>query len=152
MSERRELVFESFDEVLAEVERLATGDVRVDGKHSFGKILRHLALTNDMVTGKIKAPKLPLVMRLAMPFMRKSILNGPVKPGFKLPSKADGFFWPSEEPELPDAIAYLKQSVENYKTNGPLPVHPIFGKAERAQVDQLTLRHAAMHLGFVRPA
>ncbi|MEZ6055757.1 MAG: DUF1569 domain-containing protein [Planctomycetaceae bacterium] len=149
--ERRELVLNSFDEVIAEVERLAGGEVTTTGKHSFPDIVRHLALTNNMMTGRIAAPKPPLMLRLLLPFFRSSLLKGPVKPGVKLPAKAEAVFWSDEEISIDDAIAMLKDSIAYYQTNGPLPVHPIFGKASREQLDRLTYGHAAMHLSFVHP-
>ena len=54
--ERRELNFNDFDEVIADVEKLASGDVRTTGNHSFAEILNHLALSNDMTTGRIQGP------------------------------------------------------------------------------------------------
>lgn len=152
MSKRRELVFDDQDMVLADVRQLATGEVQVAGSHSFAEIVRHLALTNNMVTGKTPSPPpLPWYMRLMMPFMRSSILNGPVKPGFKLPVKMEAFFWPDDPVEIGEAVAQLAASIENYKATGPLDVHPVFGRATKEQVDRLTLKHAAMHLSFVRP-
>ncbi len=148
---RRELVLASLDEVTAEVERLAAQRVTTTGKHDFPRIVRHLAMTNDMTTGRIIPPKPPLFMRLIMPLIRSSIFKGPVKPGIKLPSNAEALFWSDEDISLDDAIANLKDSVAYYQEHGPLPVHPIFGKATREQVDRLTCSHAAMHLSFVHP-
>jgi len=150
--ERRVLSFSSLDEAVADAEKLATGDVRTTGKHSFAQILKHLAITHDMATGKTKAPRPPFLMRLMMPFLKGMILNGPVKPGFKLSAAAEEFFWPSQEVDVQEAMAHFKQSVENYKKNGPLEVHPIFGKATREQLDRLICGHCAMHLSFVHPA
>ena len=151
MSNRRELVFSSLDEVLSDVTQLAQGKVRNSGQNNFPNIVRHLAITNDLVVGERTPPKLPLMMRLFMPFMRSSILNGPVKPGFKLPSDMQAFFWPDSSIETDAAIKQLSDSIDRYKTKGPLPVHPLFGKATRQQVDGLILKHAAMHLSFVHP-
>ena len=148
---RAGLQFSHMDDVTGEIERLARGEVRANGKHSFAEIVRHLAIANEMVIGQIIPPKPPLLLRLLLPFIRNSILNGPVKPGFKLSADAEAFFWPSEPVELQDAIARFKTSVQNYKEMGPLPIHPIFGKATPEQIDRLMLAHAAMHLSFVHP-
>lgn len=150
-SHRRELTLNTLDEVVAEVERLAAGAVTTTGKHSFPHIIRHLALTNEMMTGRIETPKPPLFLRLLMPFIRSSILNGPVKPGVKLPRMAEAVFWSEHKISVGDAIAMLKDSVSYYKEHGPLPVHPIFGQATREQLDRLSCNHAAMHLSFVHP-
>ena len=147
--ERRELSFDSLDEAVADARALAAGKVRTTGGHTFGQILEHLARTHDMVTGKTDAPKFPLYMRMLLPFIKGSLLNKPVAPGFKLPKNAQAFFWPEGDVEVLTALNHLVESVENYKTNGPLPVHPIFGKATREQIDRLNCGHCAMHLSFV---
>lgn len=150
--ERRELEFDSLHDAIADAEQLAQGNVRTTGKHTFGQIVEHLARTHDMATGKVVGPRPPLFMRLMMPIMKRFILNGPVSPGFKLPAAAEEFFWPDGEIDVQEAIAHLKESVDNYYKNGPLEVHPVFGKATREQIDNLNVTHCAMHLSFVHPA
>ncbi|TWU54367.1 hypothetical protein Poly51_30840 [Rubripirellula tenax] len=149
--ERRDLQFNSLDEAVADATNLAGGATRTTGKHSFGQILEHLALTHDMATGKITPPRPPLIMRLVMPVMKHIILNGPVKPGFKLPQDAESFFWPAGDVDVQQALTHLRESVENYKSNGPLAKHPIFGTLSREKVDFLNCSHCAMHLSFVHP-
>lgn len=151
-AERRELEFKDLDDVVADVEKLAKGDVKTTGNHTFTEIVEHLALTHDMTTGKLEGPKPPWFMKLLMPFMKGMILKDqPVKPGFKLPANAEAFFWPKKEQTLQDAIEHLRQSVERYKTQGPLAKHPMFGAITKEQNLSLNLRHAALHLGFVHP-
>ena len=55
-SNRRELTLSTLNEVVDEVERLASGNVITTGKHSFPQIVRHLALTNNMTTGRLTVP------------------------------------------------------------------------------------------------
>ena len=151
VGQRRELSFNSLDDAVADAERLAGGNVRTSGKHSFGQILEHLALTHDMATGKIIAPRPPLLMRLMMPLLKRMIVSRPIKPGIKLPSDAEAFFWPEGEVDVAQALSHLKESVQNYSANGPLAVHPFFGKVSREQNDRLNCGHCAMHLSFVHP-
>ena len=93
--ERRELAFQTLDEVVAEVERLASGEVRTTGEHSFGQILNHLALSQDVSTGQAVAPPPPFFMKLMMPLMKRMVINAkPMNPGIKLPAKGESFFWP----------------------------------------------------------
>ena len=149
---RREISFASLDEVVSDIEALANSECVTTGDHSFGRIVQHLATTNEMVIGNIIPPKLPWYMRMAMPVIKSGILNNPVKPGFNLPNKAmQDFFWSQSEVDLQEAIENFRSSVKAYKEKGPLPVHPIFGKATREQVDKLILSHAAMHLSFAHP-
>lgn len=151
MSQRRTLAFDNLDDIVQEVERLARGSVRTTGKHSFPQIVRHLAMTHHMMTGRIASPRPPLFLRIMLPFLRPVILNNPARPGFKLPPAAEAVFWPSDEIALDSAVAMLRESVTYYKQHGPLSVHPIFGKATREQLDRLACSHAAMHLSFVHP-
>ena len=149
---RREISFSSWEEVIADIEELiGQPEHETTGNHSFGKIVQHLANTNEMVVGNITPPKLPWYMRSAMPLLKNGILNQPVKPGFKLPNTAmQEFFWSKTEVDPKEAIENFKASVKAYQDKGPLAVHPIFGKVTREQVDNITLSHAAMHLSFVR--
>ena len=152
-TERRELTFRSLDEVVAEAERLAAGEVRTTGAHSFGQILNHLALSQDVSTGRVVGPPPPWFMRLMLPLMKRMVINSkPLKPGVKLPSKGEAFFWPDKEFDVPSALQYLRESTEYYQRNGPLDKHPFFGKLTREENDQLSCRHAALHLSFVHPA
>ena len=151
MSGRRELTFSNFAEVVADIEAMAEGNYHTIGNHSFPKIVYHLARTNEMLVGRIKPPKLPWYMRMMMPVMRSRILNGPVKPGFTLPSTdMQSFFWGTEEPELDGVVEQFRGSVKAYETSGPLPAHPLFGKATPDQILSMALKHAAMHLSFVQ--
>lgn len=50
------------------------------------------------------------------------------------------FFWSQSEGDLKDAIENFRSSVAAYKDKGPLPVHPIFGKATKEQVAEGTSR------------
>lgn len=150
--ERRQLVFNNLNEVVADAERLASGPVRTTGNHSFGQILEHLARTHDMATGKMAAPPPPWYMRLLIPLLKPMLLrNKPLSPGFKLPPNAENVFWPKQEFEVATALAHLKDSVAHFNAHGPLPKHPMFGAIPRQQNEQLQCRHAALHLGFVHP-
>lgn len=151
--ERRELKFGNLDEVVAEAERLASGEVRATGNHSFGQILNHLAISQDVSAGRVVPPPPPFYMKLMMPLMKRMVINSkPLKPGINLPAKGESFFWPDQEFDVPSALQYLKESTENYNSNGPLAKHPFFGKLTKDECDQLNCRHAALHLSFVHPA
>ena len=61
-------------------------------------------------------------------------------------------FYPSKCPKcLQEALGHLKESVERFNTQGPLPKHPVFGKLTKEQTTQLNCKHCAMHLSFVHP-
>ena len=102
-----------------------------------------------MTTGKLEGPQPPFFIRLLMPLMKSSIIKN-VKPGFKLPPKAEAFFWPDQEFEVQAALAHLQESVERFNSVGPLPRHPFFGKLTKEQSLELNCKHGAMHLSFVQ--
>lgn len=150
--ERRELSFQSLEEVLAEVERLITGNVETTGHHDFGAILNHLALSHDVSSGQMAPPPAPFFMKLMTPLLRWMVINAkPLKAGVKLPAQAESFFWPDKNFDVQEAFEEFKASIERYKANGPLATHPFFGKMTKQQCDDLQCRHAALHLSFVHP-
>lgn len=152
-TDRRELRFQNLDEVLAEAERLAGGEVRTTGKHTFGQILEHLALSTDVASGKISPPPPPLFMRLMMKFMKRFIINSkPLTPGVKLPKAGEEFFWPDRAFDVRQALSHLQEATEYYKSNGAIAKHPFFGDLTAQEALELNCRHAALHLSFVHPA
>lgn len=106
-----------------------------------------------MVVGKIDPPEVPLALQEAVPSIKDSVFNGPIEPGFELPSaEMQSYFWPEDEIEPTQALDNLRQSVASYESEGPLSAHPIFGEATKEQTHNLLMNHAAMHLSFVHPA
>lgn len=151
--ERRELTFSNFEEIIQDISDLISGNPKTTGNHSFGRIIQHLAITNNLAVGKIAPPSIPLPMQEMIPSVKDSVLNGPAEPGFQLPSEEmQTFFWPENEIEPETALENFKESVASYETDGPLPEHPIFGTATKEQVHNLLVSHASMHLSFVHPA
>ncbi len=123
--ERRELQFDNLDEVVVEAERLASGQVRTTGRHSFGQILEHLARTHDMTTGRLQTPRPPWYMRLMIPLMKPMLLNDkPLKPGFKLPQKSEAVFWPNQELEVATAQRTSRNRSRTIKLRGRCPNTP----------------------------
>ena len=152
-AERRALTFDNLRESVEDVERLASGEVRTTGNHTFGQILNHLALSIDVATGRVDPPPPPFFMKLMMPLMKRMVINDkPLKAGMKLPEEGEAFFWPDKEFEDSAAVQYYKEAVEYFNTTGPLEKHPYFGKLTKGQIEQLECRHAALHLSFVQPA
>ncbi len=151
MSDHRSLTFTSLDEALAEVEHLATTETRTTGSFSYGQILRHLAITLDIVTGHITGPKIPWFMRLLGPLIKNTVLSKPIKPGFKLPSSAQSYFWPEGDIDVHSALTHFREALARYRSTNELPPHPIFGRMTRDEHDLLQRGHIALHLSFVHP-
>src|SRR5436305_15072328 len=86
---RRELRFNSLDDIAAEVERLAAAkEIKTLGNWSSGQVLQHLAMTmQNSIDGfpSFVPAAIRLFLRL---FMKRRILTTPMSAGFKLPSNA----------------------------------------------------------------
>lgn len=149
--EFRVLEFASPAEAIQEAEQLANAATHTIGQYSQGQIIDHLARTLDVASGAVDPPKPPWFMRLVGPVVRGSLIRNPMKPGFKLPKKAQAAFWASEEVPLDDAMTHLRSAYRRYAEQESLPRHPFFGEMTRAQHDQFQCRHFALHLGFIVP-
>jgi hypothetical protein len=151
MQPRRDLHFDTIDDAAAEVERLASVEVKTTGNYSFAQIVEHLARTLDVVSGHSSGISVPLPMRLAARLLRPFVLSRSMKPGFRLPPKAQEKFWPDEEVSVDDAVGHFRDAFNRYRETEPLPAHPFFGRMNRRQHDQLQCRHCELHLSFVHP-
>ena len=146
----RTLRFDSFDDAMAEAERLAACQTRTSGQFSLGQILEHLARTLEVVVGTRPLPPPAFPMRWLARLMRPIVL-GKATTGFKLPANSQNVLWPSEAVSTEAGLQHLRAQSEVFKQTDPLPVHPIFGKMTRQQHDALQCRHFEGHLGFVHP-
>ena len=147
----RKLHFETLDQAVAEVERLAAGPVKTTGNFSFPQIVEHLATAFDISSGHQTPPPVPFFLRLLGPLIARRAAYRPMKPGLKLPKDAQEFFW--KEGKNPDQMMdEFREAFARYRKVDPLPRHPFFGNLSRKDNEQLQCRHMELHLGFARPA
>src|SRR5262245_58687809 len=84
---RRTVRYESYDDLLADAERMAGTEFHTLGNWSLGQICKHLARSIDMM---IDGPLflLPAPIRLVMSWtIKKRMLRQTVPAGFRLPKK-----------------------------------------------------------------
>jgi uncharacterized protein DUF1569 len=146
---RRTVCYNSYDELLADAERLATIENRTLGNWSLGQIYKHLAKAIHMT---IDGPPflLPWPMRIAFTlFMKKRMLQKSLPPGFKLPKKAEHML--PEPTTTADGLELLRAAVQRVKSTPQRGLHPAFGKMGPGEWDQFQLRHCEMHMSFVVP-
>ncbi|MEM9587611.1 MAG: DUF1569 domain-containing protein [Planctomycetota bacterium] len=148
----RELHFDSFDQAIDEVNRLASGPTTTVGHYSHGQILEHLARALDMSLGKASPPKVGLPLRILGRLIRNMAIHKPMKPGFKLPKGAQDVLWPTEAVTVEQGMAHLIPSAAEFMASSELSPNPFFGKLTKEQHLQLQSRHFAMHLGFIYPS
>jgi hypothetical protein len=146
---RRKLDFASFDELLADADRLNSGPVTVLGNWSAGQIFRHLATAyNGSIDGF--AMTFPWFFKLmAKPFKQK-LINGAMPAGFRLPAKGAQELAP--EPTLTEeGLALLHNAVARLQNEPRRAPHPMFGAITKEEWDKIHLHHASLHMSFIVP-
>ena len=150
VANRRQLHFNSLDDIAAEVERLAAfKELRALGNWSSGQVLQHLASTMDnsidgfpfFVPGPIK-----LVLRV---FMKRRFLSKPMPPGFKLPRRAEKMLPGKTSWET--ALANFRDAMQRLKSETRRSPHPAFGPMTADEWEKIHCRHSELHLSFLVP-
>jgi len=150
---RRSLHFNSIDQLLAEVDRLAdaerSGRLKQLGNWTLGRALGHLATWGEFAyTGVPLNP--PFFIRWILRFQKKKFLVGPMPAGVKIPRVENGTLG-TEPISLDVGLARYKAVLQRLKSEAPILPSPIFGKMTHEESIALTLRHAELHLGFFVP-
>lgn len=147
---RRDLHFNSLDEIVADVETLvAAPGTKTLGNWPLSRLITHISSTIDNSIDGFSA-KAPFVIRLVGPLLKKRMCTKRMSPGIKLPRAAEADAFPdSSDPQ--EALAQLKAAVERTRSEQMLAAHPAFGKMTNDEWIQLHLRHSEMHLSFAIP-
>jgi len=150
---RREVKFQSFEDVLAALEVIRSQSHIAIGKLTKGQIFKHLA---DSVRGSLEGfPKGltgPWIIRKIIgPLLKKRILHQKMRTGIKLPKKAVDYHPDREEFDEEEAILEYKEMIKKYQKLGSVLNHPYIGNMGSEEWTLLHLRHAELHLSFVIP-
>lgn len=149
---RRQVRYESYDDLLADAERMAGLEVRTLGNWSYGQILDHLARS---IHAMIEGPgfSMPMPMRFIMrQLMMKKMVHQELPPGFKFPVKVSDRFTPPEGAQVEPSLDALREAVARVKSTDQRGLHPAFGTVKTSDWDSFQLRHCEMHMSFVQPA
>ncbi|MBB6428656.1 DUF1569 domain-containing protein [Algisphaera agarilytica] len=150
-ADRRELHFDSLDEVLAEAQTF-TEQSTSTGNWSPAQNIYHVAFAIGMLNHGVDL-KIPLPMKL---FGRTLKLFGahvkPFNPGIKPPQKVADAFAPPADVTLADAVQKLRDEVAYANEHGMNHPSPLFGKLTPDEAIKLNCRHAELHFGFIHPA
>jgi hypothetical protein len=150
VTERRELHFNTIEDIRAEVERLAQcHELRALGNWSTGQIFQHLAIgLNCCIDGY--PHQLPAPVRLALRFLfKRRFLMKPMAAGFKLPAKAAALLPPPTTQEV--GLRNLRQALERFEMEPKRVPNPVLGPLTNDEWIQLQCRHAELHLSFLVP-
>ena len=146
---RRQLHFDSLDDILADVERLNQGQVKTLGNWSPGQVLRHLTI---VMTGSMDGfrNRPPWFIRLLGKVMKRRMLTKPMSAGFQLPERALEELGPPPT-EWAEGVTMFREAVRRLKTDDKRVPSPFLGAMTREEWDQLHCRHAELHLSFLAP-
>lgn len=146
---RRELCFESLDQVVSDAERLvAAPNHRTLGNWPLHKLLTHLAHTIEHSIDGFEM-KAPFLIRLLGPLIKRIALKK-LSPGIKLQKQLEQKVFP-EAGSAEDALERLRAAVARAKGERMEAAHPAFGKMSHDEWIRLHLLHSAMHLSFALP-
>jgi len=150
VSGRRKIRYSSHDEVLADVERLSASGYRQLGNWSLGQIAKHIAAAMntalDGFPGRVAWP----VRTMARLLYKNKVVNGPMRPGFKLPPKFAKALIPDTTGDQ-EGIEALRTSIRRWKSESQRHPHGFFGQLTPEEWDKLMLNHSAMHMSFLVP-
>ncbi len=151
VSDRRTLSFQSLDDILADAEALAAGDIRTMGNWTSGQIVDHVAALIELSIDGFTM-KAPLPLRIFGRLMRNMALNKPMRPGFKMPKKFAAMA-PRPDVQWDAALARLR-SVGQRVRDGEQMQHPspMLGRMSHEDWVKLHCRHAELHFSFMHPA
>jgi len=155
VTNRRQVHFASFDELLADAERLvqldAQGKVHPLGNLTLGQALGHLALwMQASIDGIPDDLRPPAVVKLLGRIFKGVILNKGLRPGFKLPTDAASKLIPPAGITPADGFNQLSTACARLRRESKRVPSPLLGNLNVDEWDKLHLRHAELHLSFMQ--
>ncbi len=118
VTERRDVHYDSLDELLADAERLAKGQNRTVGNWTLGQILQHLAQSMDAAIDGMEM-KVPWFMKMAFGLLmnKDKMLSRPISAGFKIPKKGEAQFIPDSSTSTEEGLASLRAAVQRFQND-----------------------------------
>jgi hypothetical protein len=150
VANRRELHFDSLQQILDEVERLDPATTKTLGNWSGGQILRHLAIViNGSIDGT--ALRFSWILRMMGRMLKKRILAKGMMPGFQMKGKSAEILVPPAT-SWEEGLACFRQAIHRLETESKRQRSPFLGPMTREDWDRLHCRHAELHLSFLVPS
>ena len=153
---RRDLSFNSFDDVIAEANRLLESGYTAKGNWNLSQTCKHLVEWMRFPMDGYPKPPIPLrvifwCMKVTIArSMAKKILAQGFSPG--MATAPDTVFKPDVATEA-EAVAALKSTIERLQShNGAFHPSPLFGTTDRESLEKTQILHCAHHLGYLHPS
>ena len=153
-TDRRTLAYGSFDELAADLDRIASaherGALRTTGNWTAGEVCDHCA--NFMRCALDGFPGgVPWYLRIAGVLLKPAMLRGTSQPaGMKIPKSAV-HLRPREGVSVEEGHGALRREVERVRGGAERMEHPspLLGRMTHEQWVTLQLSHCALHLSFL---
>ena len=149
---RRVLHFDSIDDALADVQQLAIserqGKVKCLGNWTAGQTLGHLATWAEYAYDEMPK-RVPFFVRWLMKPLKNRVLNEPMRAGAKLPRTPGGTLGTDAVP-FEEGLDRFCKSFTRLKGERPTQPNALFGELTQEEWIKLQLRHAELHLSFLR--
>jgi hypothetical protein len=147
---RRQLHFDTLDDIATDIDRLNQGQVKALGNWSPGQVLRHLAMSMDSSIDGFGF-QFPLPFRLLCKIMKNRFLSKSMPAGFKVPPKAGPALTPPAT-DWAEGVRLIHEAVRRMKADPHRAKSPLFGAMSNADWDRMHCRHAELHLSFLTSA
>ena len=152
--QRRNLQLESVDDVIEDVNKIAeadaNGSLSVTGQWSAGEILSHLSAWIEYAYNGYPIDAPPWLVQKVLKFHLRSILKNGMKPGVDIPGVEGGTVGQEKidcDVACQRYLVALNRLASSEETKYPSPA---FGKLDKDKFVKLNLRHAELHLSFIR--
>ena len=152
---RRRLKLDSIEDLFAETDRLVaaerSGTLVRAGNWSLGQTLGHLSTWADFAfDGDPDVIHPPAPVRWVARLMRNRLLRNGFPAGVRL-GKLPGGTVGLDLLDTDEGLRRLRAAFGRLRATSPTIANPVFGKLTHAQWIQLNLRHAELHLSFLKP-
>lgn len=157
MTQRRELRFANWDEVLEDLDALQSGYSAI-GKWDLTQVAKHLHDWLRFPMDGFPAP--PLLLKILLPVLqvtvgrsgaKRALAEGTMKAG--IPTDPKTVYVPGDAPAAAEACGKLRETIERFRNyTGELHPSPIFGAMSKGDVEKLHLVHFSHHLSFLIPS
>lgn len=154
VKDRRQLRFETIDDCISDIDRIMAADaaaaLRAMGNWTPGQVLSHVAAWIEYSYEGFPVKPLPRIFRPIFKLQLRRILKHGMPPGVTIPGVQGGT---TGADDVPVSVAgpRLKRALERLATDEPEKFSsPAFGSLSIDQRRQLMLRHAELHMSFLR--
>lgn len=148
VSGRRNVRYDSLDDLLSEAQSLVSSKTHTLGNWSLGQILWHLGRSMDASVDGFPM-RLPWPLRLCLRVtMKRRLLLRSLPAGLRIPRKAESQLMPLDvDPSL--GLKTLRDAIARQQNTATRAAHPALGEITSKEWTQAHLRHAELHMSFV---